>query len=122
MSAKAGEESQEVLRPELKTRPRVYYRNLYRYTHCFIGGAVSTVIDGRSECLEGATVVLVDAQRTRASRLTDVFGEFRFDALPVHSGTYTLEITHPAYGTATRRVLLADESVNLGDIPLGETT
>jgi hypothetical protein len=28
----------------------------------------------------------------------------------------------PTHGTATRRVLLAaDESVNLGDIPLGET-
>lgn len=121
MSIKAREESLEVLRPELKTRPRVYYRNLYRYTHCFIGGAVSTVIDGRSECLEGATVVLVDARHTKASRLTDMFGEFRFEALPMHSGTYTLEITHPTHGTATRRVLLADESVNLGEIPLGET-
>ena len=31
----------EVMRPELGTRPRVYYRNLWRYTKCFIGGTLS---------------------------------------------------------------------------------
>src|SRR4029078_3359852 len=32
------DEGLEVIRPELGTKPRVYYRNLWRYSKCFIGG------------------------------------------------------------------------------------
>ena len=29
------------MKPELGTKPRVYYRNLWRYSKCFIGGSVA---------------------------------------------------------------------------------
>jgi Fe-S-cluster-containing dehydrogenase component len=119
MARKATDESLDVLRPELQTRPRVYYRNLYRYTHCVVGGAVSTVIDGRSECVAEASVELTDTQGVLASLITDAFGEFRFDKLPEHSGEYTIEITHPVHGSASLRVMLNDQSLNLGEIQLG---
>jgi len=118
MARRAGDESLEVLRPELKTRPRVYYRNLYRYTHCFVGGAVSSDIDGRSECVAGASVVLANGQGIVASVLTDAFGEFRFDRLPAGSGEYTIEVTHSVHGAASVRVTLEDQSLNLGEIRL----
>ena len=41
MAALAGAERLEPLQPELGTHPRVYYRNLYRYTKLFVGGSVS---------------------------------------------------------------------------------
>jgi Fe-S-cluster-containing dehydrogenase component len=41
MARMAREEGLETMRPELGTRPRVYYRNLWRYSKCFIGGTLS---------------------------------------------------------------------------------
>src|SRR4030042_2386719 len=38
MKQMIAEENLEVLHPEYKTEPRVYYKNLYRYLKCFIGG------------------------------------------------------------------------------------
>ncbi len=40
MERKAREDQLEVMRPELGTKPRVWYRNLWRYTTCFIGGTI----------------------------------------------------------------------------------
>ena len=40
MAQMVREQGLEVMRPELGTKPRVYYRNLWRYTKCFIGGTI----------------------------------------------------------------------------------
>ena len=34
----ARQEALEVMQPEAGTKPRVYYKNLWRYSKCFIGG------------------------------------------------------------------------------------
>ena len=54
--ARAGARSHEA---ELGTRPRVYYRNLWRYSKCFIGGTVSAKANGVVDCVEGANVRLL---------------------------------------------------------------
>jgi hypothetical protein len=118
MRRRAAAEQLEVLKPELGTRPRVHYRNLYRFTHCFIGGAATIVIDGRSECVEGATVTLRRAECVIAKARTDSFGEFRFDRLPPGGGEYDIDISHPSHGRASRRARLGEESLNLGEIEL----
>src|SRR5258707_246849 len=59
MSRMVGEESLEVMRPELATKPRVYYKNLWRYSTCFIGGSVATEANGVVDCVEGASVRLL---------------------------------------------------------------
>lgn len=122
MAQRVAGERLTTLRPELQTRPRVYYRNLHRYTHCFIGGAVSVVMNGQSECLEAAEVSLRRAGSIVAQLSTDGFGEFRFDGLPANGGDYEIEITHPVYGQALLRATLDDESLNLGEIRLGVCT
>lgn len=122
MAQRVAGERLTTLRPELQTRPRVYYRNLHRYTHCFIGGAVSVVMNGQSECLEAAEVSLRRAGSIVAQLSTDGFGEFRFDGLPANGGDYEIEITHPVYGQAQLRATLDDESLNLGEIRLGVCT
>ena len=61
MDRMARDEKLEVMKPELGTRPRVYYRNLWRYAKAFIGGSVSAEQDGVVDCVEGARVRLLRA-------------------------------------------------------------
>lgn len=77
------------------TRPSVYYKNLYRYTKCFITGTVAMKRDGLTDCVPGAVVRLVKDGRLRAETRTDVFGDFKFDRLPGSSSAYLLEISGP---------------------------
>ena len=56
MARMAREQQLEVIKPELSSKPRVYYRNLWRYSKCFIGGSVSEEKDGVVDCVVGASV------------------------------------------------------------------
>jgi Fe-S-cluster-containing dehydrogenase component len=113
----AREEGLETMRPELGTRPRVYYRNLWRYTKCFIGGSVSAEADGVVDCVEGASVRLLKDGRCFAEMQTDNYGDFKFDKLDPDSGAYRVEIT--AIGGKTKSVeAKLGESISLGEIRL----
>ena len=54
----AREQNLEVMKPELNARPPVYYRNLWRYSKCFIGGSSSVGAGNAVDCVEGAKVRL----------------------------------------------------------------
>ena len=86
------DERLEVLHPEYRTKPRVYYKNLYRYTKCFIAGSVATVHDGTEDCVSGETVVLHRDGKKLQEATTDCFGDFKFDDLDPHSGLYSIRI------------------------------
>jgi Fe-S-cluster-containing dehydrogenase component len=105
----------EVLKPELGTKPRVYYRNLWRYAKCFIGGTISTEIDGVIECVEGARVRLLKDGVWVNDVRSDAFGDFKFDRLAANSGAYTLEIEVEGKPTKAVEAQLG-ESINLGEI------
>jgi len=92
-------EGLETYRSDLKTRPRVYYKNLYRFTRCFIAGSVAAQKDGRDECVQGAEVVLSDsAGRFVATTSTDNYGDFKFDNLEEGSGIYRVSIRYAGHG------------------------
>jgi Fe-S-cluster-containing dehydrogenase component len=110
-------EKLEVLHPEYGSRPRVYYRNLYRYNSCFIAGSVAVEKDGVMDCAQGAQVVLNRGGQQLASAMADAFGDFKFDDLASKSGAYQLSIEFEGYQTVTMNVELAD-SVSLPDIVL----
>ncbi len=84
----------QTLRPELGTRPRVYYRNLHRYTHLFAGGTVLGAKGGVIDCLAGARVELLKSGRVIAATETDTFGDFKFDRLVPDSGAHEIRATH----------------------------
>jgi Fe-S-cluster-containing dehydrogenase component len=120
--AQARAQGLEVLKPELGTRPRVYYRNLHRFDKHFIAGSVVAEIDRTLECVAGATVILRrpdDHGREIARAATDVFGDFKFDTLD--AGHYQIEISHPRHGAASARCEVAD-SIVLGEICLSNET
>jgi tetrathionate reductase subunit B len=101
----------ELLKPELPTRPRVYYFNLPKK---WIAGALyDTEAD---ECTEGATVTATD-QKTGAqvSSTSDNYGDFWLRDLP--EGTYLLQIEKEGYLTQKLGpVDVTEKDRNLGDI------
>jgi hypothetical protein len=94
----------------------VYYRNLHRFDKCFIGGSVVAGIDGVTECVASATVVVRRDGLEVARATTDTFGDFKCDGFERDSGAYTIEITH-RLGSASARCALG-ESVYLGTLAL----
>jgi Fe-S-cluster-containing dehydrogenase component len=117
MARKAREEGLETIRPELGTRPRVYYRNLWRYAKCFIGGSVSAEPRGVVDCVEGARVRLIRGGAVVAETLTDNYGDFKFDRLDENSGAYTVEIEAPGHVKKSVEAVLG-ASITFGEIRL----
>jgi Fe-S-cluster-containing dehydrogenase component len=105
----------EVYEPGRKTAPRVYYKNLHRFTRCFIGGSVARRLEGGpEECAAGANVTLLDPTGTVIAECTaDAFGDFKFDTLKENSGRYTLRIAYAERAPITAEVDLK-ESINTG--------
>jgi Fe-S-cluster-containing dehydrogenase component len=110
-------EKLEVYQPNYKTKPRVYYKNLYRFTRCFIAGSVAVEVNGVADCVEGANVTLIKDSKKLDEAVTDNYGDFKFDNLEENSGLYTLEIVYPGH---EKKILEVDlkTSLNIGDIYL----
>lgn len=117
MARRAREEGLEVLKSELGTKPRVYYRNLWRYSTCFIGGTVSADTDGIVDCVEGAEVRLIRNNAIIDATTSDNYGDFKFDRLTPGDGAYRVEVSAPGRTTKSVEVTL-DDSTNLGEIRL----
>jgi len=118
MRSRVAAEHLEVLHPEFGTRPRVYYRNLHRYTRLFIGGSVSVERQGVIDCLAGAQVTLRHGGSVHASAVTDAFGDFKLDALEAQSGAWQLQVACAGFRSRSLTVELAGESVVLEEIRL----
>jgi len=113
MQQLAQDEKLETYLPEYETRPRTRYKNLYRFTRCFVGGSVA--LKDVDECAQGAQITLrVSASgKTIGHAVTNNYGDFRIDDLEPNSGEYILEVEYPEYPKKEIRVDLKD-SVNVG--------
>ena len=109
------EQELEQLRPDLETRSRVHYKNLWRYTKVFIAGTVSAENGGTVDCLANATATLVRNGKTVAEQRTDVFGDFKFDRLDPDGSAYKLNITAAGFSASDLEVVLY-ETQNVGEI------
>jgi hypothetical protein len=103
----------ELLKPELPTRPRVYYLNLPRK---WIAGAVYD--PEADECVEGATVT-AESRETgdSVSAVTDNYGDFWLKGLS--DGTYVLRFEKAGY--LTKKLGPIDATAadqNVGDVEL----
>jgi Fe-S-cluster-containing dehydrogenase component len=93
MASMVEKRSLKVLRPELRTQPRVYYDHLNRFDCCFISGSVATETGGVIDCVEHAQVRLEKDGHTVSTARTDAFGDFKFDDLKENSGIYEVCVT-----------------------------
>jgi Fe-S-cluster-containing dehydrogenase component len=116
MARMVREEGLEVMRPELDTKPRVYYRNLWRYSKCFIGGSISCAQNGVVDCVAGASVRLLKDGNLVGEAVSDNYGDFKFDQLDKDSGKYVVEIS--ANGRTRTVETKLGVSINLGEIGL----
>lgn len=116
MQNMAKAESLEQMKPELGTKPRVWYRNMWRYSTAFVAGSVSHDVKGLVDCVDGAAVRLLQTGVPVAETRTDNYGDFKFDRLAENSGAYVVEIS---YGDVTKRIdVSVTKSVSLGEIRL----
>ncbi len=118
MDETARAEQLQTYLPERGTRPRVYYRNLERFTHCFIAGSVATRNGAAEDCVEGAEVILRNGKDEKiAVNITDNYGDFKFDGLPQNSGKYIITIRRGDDNIKTVECVLKD-SLNVGVVYL----
>jgi Ca-activated chloride channel family protein len=76
-----------------------------RRTAADSGAIAGQILDGRGTPVASATVTLRRPDFAARSVITDPTGRFRFAGVPAAS--YTIEVAHPLYVTATRRVTIA---------------
>ena len=117
MARIAEAEELEPLRSDLATKPRVHYKNLWRYTAAFIAGTVSAERDGVVDCVAGATVTLLRGGEQIAEQETDAFGDFKFDRLEPDGSAYEVRVSAPGFADQTIGLELNDTK-NLGEIRL----
>ena len=117
MERMARDEQLAVIKPELGTKPRIYYKNLWRYDSCFIGGTLSAARDGVVDCVEGAAIRLLKDGASVAETKSDNYGDFKFDRLSEGSGRYSVEI---AAANLPKKVVEVElgVSTNMGEIRL----
>jgi Fe-S-cluster-containing dehydrogenase component len=88
----AATEGLEAYRSELKTKPRVYFKNLDLWTKSFVAGSVAYQDTGA--CAEGVKVTASGAGAVVGSAQTNTFGDFCLEGLaPGKSYTLTIEAT-----------------------------
>lgn len=119
MQKMAAAEQLEHFHPEYGTKPRVWYKNLHLFTKCFIGGSVEKQQDGTVDCLAGAAVALIKDGQEIATTTSDVYGDFKFDALDEDSGEYVVEIQAENCKKKSISTTLG-KSVYLGEIRLSD--
>ena len=117
MAARAAAEELEAYRAELGTKPRVYYKNLYRWTKVFVAGSVACA--DTDECADGAKVTVTQAGTPVAEGLVNNYGEFVVDKLEPGS-SYDVTIEAAGYKAHSATVTL-DKSLNTGLMLLEKT-
>lgn len=116
MQERIRDEGLEPLRPDLDGKPRVHYRNLWRYNRIFVAGTVSQEGAKGRECVEGAQVTVSSEGKTFAEGQTDAFGDFKLDRLNPDGRVATLKIVF-GEASAIRQIELND-SVTVGEIEI----
>jgi Fe-S-cluster-containing dehydrogenase component len=110
MEKRAAADGLQAYRPELGSRPRVYFKNLPLWTKAFLAGSVAWKDSGA--CAEGVTVTASENGTAAASGKTTVFGDFCLEGLEPGK-TYTLTIQAPGHQTLTSTHTVGPDSLTL---------
>jgi Fe-S-cluster-containing dehydrogenase component len=112
MAQMVAAEGLEAFRGDLGTKPRVYYKNLHRWTKAFV--AANVVGKDNDENVEGATAVVGLAGQKVGEAKTNNYGDFVVDKLEAGKD-YTLTVSAAGYKAVSVAVTL-DKSKSLGSL------
>lgn len=118
MNVRAQQQKLSTWRPELRTRSRVYYKNLDRFEMLFVGASLEVASAQTRDCVERACIDLLKEGRAVGTVKSDAFGDFKFDGFPPHSGNYQFRIHCDGYAERTVDLELKGESLYLGALAL----
>ena len=94
----AEDEELQVLNPEFKANPRVYYKNLDNFTKCFIGGTLVVIKNGITDAAAGVEIELTQGGATLQTDESNEYGDFKFSGLDSNSGDFTLQFHSSEHG------------------------
>lgn len=103
---------QQYLKPitDGSNKPRVLYKNLYKYTKCFIAGSLAYMDGDKEMAATDAHIKLKLNQEVLLEADADFLGEFKFDKLPENSGTFVLECTMDGFNPIRKEVMLGEST------------
>lgn len=107
----------EEINAKHNTKPRVYYKNLFRFTKNFIGGSLETSVNGISEAVENAKITITSEGQLIGQSNSDNYGDFKIDHLDKSIKSLNIVIEHPNYKTLKKQVELST-SLYLGVLSL----
>lgn len=110
------QEKLETLYPEFNTKPRLYYKNLYRFNKEHIAGSIAKKENNIEDVVVGAQIILLKDNKEIRTCTTDAFGDFKFDAISPNSGEYQIKIIHTDQEKEMSHNM--EQSINLGVIYL----
>lgn len=97
-------------------KPRVMYKNLYRYDSCFVKGGLAFEKDGITEAAVDAKVKLFANDQLIKAMDADFLGEFYIDGIPKDSGELKLVCSMEGYADIEKVFEVADESLIFDDL------
>lgn len=108
MAKRAETENLRTLKPEMGTKPQIYYKNLDQIYEAFLAGAVLLEKHGCTDAIIGADVSLSLDGKVLAEVKSDDFGDFKFTGLSQDPLEYDLSVKTADLGVQTRKVMLAN--------------
>ncbi|OFW55610.1 MAG: hypothetical protein A2133_09645 [Actinobacteria bacterium RBG_16_64_13] len=114
MAKMTAAEGLEAYQAGLGTKPRVLYKNFYRWDKVFVSASVA--YKDTDECAEGAKVTVQSGGAKAGEGVANNYGEFVVDKLGL-GGRYDVTVEAPGYQAYSTAVTL-DKSLNLGLIVL----
>jgi Fe-S-cluster-containing dehydrogenase component len=115
IAALVASEALEVFKPESGTAPRVYYKNLYRWTKVFVAGSAYFADSG--DCAEGCEVTISKDGAVVGSATTNNFGDFLVDKLDA-AAEYTVALKAPGYKPVECKAVPTAASLTLPAVAL----
>jgi len=105
-----------VLREDLQTKPRVFYRGLTEaLSHRLTGNLVNVSHTGQVSNCSGVGLTLFDGQQAPLYAVSNCFGDFEFSGLGSSSSTYRLCIGRDGQPDFTKEGV-RDGSIDLGTL------
>jgi len=94
--------------------PRVWYKNLHRFTKNMITGEIAFIEDKTETCASDMEVLLMKDGETFARTRTSTFGEFCFDDIEPMSGEYEVYSELPGRGSVSVKINMEKDSIDTG--------